>query len=70
MSNETIEQRLADIRIAVTLMHHAMELLTAVTREVPRMDLGIGIAGLNRQILAMQGNLIAQEREILKGQRP
>lgn len=58
------ETVLADIKIAVTLAEHAVGLLTAITREAPRLDLGPKIAGINRQILALQGELVAKERRL------
>lgn len=44
--------------VAITLLEHAAGLLTAVTREAPRLDLGPTIASLNREIHALQQKLI------------
>lgn len=60
----TKHERLADIHVAVTLAEHAIGLLTAISREAPRLDLGPKVAHINRQILALQGELIEQERQL------
>lgn len=62
--SQSREQRKADIYVGITLAEHAAGLLTAITREAPRLDLGSEIARINRQILAMQGRLIDAERKL------
>lgn len=56
------DQKLADIRIAVTLAEHAAGLLTAITRETPRLGLGPTVAVINRRIQALQSQLIQEEK--------
>lgn len=48
--------------VAITLLEHGMGLLTAATREAPGLDIGPRIAHINRQILALQGELLEVER--------
>lgn len=52
----------AKATIAITLLEHAMKLISAANTESTGLDIGPRVAHINRQILNLQGELLEIER--------
>lgn len=49
-------------KVAITLLEHGMSLITSANTEASGLDIGPKVAHINRQILALQGELMEIER--------